>query len=69
MGKGLGLSTGKRVRPSRTTLAMPVRCHCRRMLAEQLHDESGAEDDDDLNEPLGGKDPVERRHVSRCPLL
>lgn len=48
---------------------MPVRCHRRWILAEQLHDEDGAEDDDDLKESLRRKDPVERRHLAHCPLL
>jgi hypothetical protein len=39
------------------------------MLAEQLHDDGGTKDEDDLNQSLRRKDTVERRHVSRCPLL
>jgi hypothetical protein len=36
------------------------------MLAEQLHDDGGAEDEDDLKKPLCRKDPVERRHLASC---
>ena len=44
-------------------------CHDRgEALVEQLHDEGGAEDDDDLKQSLRRKDPVERRHfhTARC---
>jgi hypothetical protein len=32
--------------------------------AEQLHDDGGAQHEDNLNQPLRRKDPVERRHLA-----